>query len=177
MKIEIKNRFSGSVVFSTEADTLKIAVTAALIAEANLSEAYLSGADLSEANLSEANLSGADLSEANLSGANLSGANLRGADLSEANLSGANLRGVYLSGADLRGANLRRANLDYASWPLKCGGTNVKIDARTSCQLIYHAFNQDHLDPEIRRMLEPVRALAERFVSEFRKDATPVRKD
>ncbi len=60
--IEIRCRFTGTVLFSVNANTL--------------SGANLSGADLSGANLSGANLSGADLSGADLSGANLSGANL-----------------------------------------------------------------------------------------------------
>ena len=96
MRIEIKNRWSGEIIFSIEADTWRFAVEAAIKAKANLSwanlsRANLSGADLSGANLSWANLSGADLSKANLSGADLSWANLSWADLSRANLSRANL--------------------------------------------------------------------------------------
>ncbi len=60
--IEIKNRFTGEVIFSVD-----------------------------RANLQWANLSGADLQGANLWGANLREANLRGADLREADLRGANL--------------------------------------------------------------------------------------
>ena len=76
MKIEIKHRFSGAVLFSCEAENMKIAVKLAIEAKANLSWAKLSGANLSGADLSGADLSGANLSWANLSGANLSGANL-----------------------------------------------------------------------------------------------------
>jgi hypothetical protein len=78
LKIEIKNRFSGSVIFSHEAinNTIAITLVAALAAGANLYGADLSGA----------NLYGADLYGADLYGANLSGANLYGADLSDANL-------------------------------------------------------------------------------------------
>ena len=135
MKIEIKHRFNGAVLFSCEADSMKIAVKLAIEAKANLSDADLSGANLSRANLSEANLSRANLSGANLSGADLSGAylsdadlsgaylsdadlsraNLSGANLSEANLSRANLSGAYLSDADLSRANLSRANLSEAN--------------------------------------------------------------
>src|SRR3990167_4985107 len=82
MKFEIKNRWSGKLIFSVEAENWRFAVEAAIKSEANLS-----GANLSGANLSWADLSGADLSGANLSGANLSGANLLGADLLGANLS------------------------------------------------------------------------------------------
>jgi hypothetical protein len=93
MKIEILNRFNGSVLFShdVEGNTLAITVMAAIKSDADLSDANLSGANLSDADLIDANLRYANLSDANLSDANLSGANLRGADLSDANLSGANL--------------------------------------------------------------------------------------
>lgn len=47
MKFEIKNRWSGELIFSIETDTWKLAVEAAIKAKANLSKA-----DLSEANLS-----------------------------------------------------------------------------------------------------------------------------
>ncbi len=53
-KIEIKNRWSGEVLFSAEAETLKAACEAAIKAGA-----YLYGANLSRANLSRADLSGA----------------------------------------------------------------------------------------------------------------------
>ncbi len=122
MKIKILNRWSGSVLFSIETDTWKLAVEAAVkgganLCGANLRGADLRGADLCEADLRGANLCGANLCEADLRGAdlceaaNLCGANLREADLRGADLCGANLRGANLCGADLRGANLRGANL------------------------------------------------------------------
>ena len=77
MKIEIKHRWSGEILFSAEAESFPFAVEMAI---------------KSKASLSRANLSGASLSRADLSGANLSGADLYGADLSRANLSRA--RGV-----------------------------------------------------------------------------------
>ena len=137
MKIEIKNRWSGRVIFTHETDgnTVALTVKAALAASvslrcanlrcANLSGANLRCADLSDADLSGANLRCADLSGAylrcaDLSGAYLSGANLRDADLSGANLRCADLSGAYLrcadlSGADLSGANLRDADLSGAN--------------------------------------------------------------
>jgi hypothetical protein len=129
MKYEIRNRFSGSVIFTAETKSFKLAVEMAVktganlsganLYGANLSRAYLSGADLSRANLSgadlsRANLFGADLYGANLSGADLYGANLYGADLSRADLSGADLSRANLSGADLSRANLSGADLSRA---------------------------------------------------------------
>jgi len=81
MRIEIKHRFNGSVLFSCEAVSMKIAVKLAIEA----------GADLSGADLSRANLSGADLSRANLSWADLSRADLLRADLLRANLDYTNI--------------------------------------------------------------------------------------
>ena len=71
MKFEIKSRWIGDVLFSTEADSLRLAVEAAV----------KSGANLSRANLSEADLRGADLR-----GANLRGADLYGSDASQLTL-------------------------------------------------------------------------------------------
>ena len=93
--IEIKNRFTGSVKFTSEKTTIKEAV---IDNKFNLRGADLPEADLSGANLRGADLSEADLREADLSEADLSGANLHGADLSGANLSGANLRGAKFYG-------------------------------------------------------------------------------
>ncbi len=47
MKFEIKNRWSGELIFSIETDSWKLAVEAAIKAKADLSEANLSEADLS----------------------------------------------------------------------------------------------------------------------------------
>ena len=99
MKFEIQHRFSGAVLFSVEADSLKLCVEAAVKRGAYLSGAYLSGSNLSKATLLEAYLS-----EAYLSGSDLSGANLSKATLLEADLSGANLSKATLLGADLSGA-------------------------------------------------------------------------
>ena len=63
MPFEIKNRFSGAVLFSLETESFKLCVEVAVKSGANLYDADLSGANLSGANLSRANLSGADLSE------------------------------------------------------------------------------------------------------------------
>jgi uncharacterized protein YjbI with pentapeptide repeats len=114
--IEIKNRFTGNVIFSYHHVDNTIAITLSLAAsqQVNLSGASLSGADLSRADLSGADLSRADLSRADLSGADLSGANLYGSKLSKADLSGASLSGADLSETDLSGADLSRADLSKA---------------------------------------------------------------
>jgi uncharacterized protein YjbI with pentapeptide repeats len=123
--MKILNRFTNSVIFECEANTIKETVEAAVKQGVSLRDANLSGADLRNANLSGADLSGADLRYADLRNANLSGAYLSGADfngahfsganLARANLSGANLRYADLSGADLSGADLRGASLNDAN--------------------------------------------------------------
>jgi hypothetical protein len=128
--IEIKNRYTGSVIRTVDAEDLYGAnLYGANLYGANLSGANLYGANLSGANLSGANLSDADLSGADLSCANLDSANLRYADLSGADLSGANLSGANLSGANLSGANLSGANLDSASAIVCAGAFAVEPDA------------------------------------------------
>ena len=68
MKLEIKCRYTDSVLFEHDAkdNSIKIAVTAAVEKKVSLSGAYLSGAYLSGAYLSGAYLSGAYLSGAKL---------------------------------------------------------------------------------------------------------------
>jgi len=103
VEIEIKNRFTGKILFEFETENNTILKT--------LKEAIMRDADLRGADLRGADLRGADLSDANLRGAYLRGADLRGADLRGADLSDANLRDADLSGADLRGADSSDANL------------------------------------------------------------------
>jgi Family of unknown function (DUF5758)/Pentapeptide repeats (8 copies) len=101
VKIQIKHRFNGSVLFETDAETIGAAVAAAIAAKANLRYANLSSANLRYADLSYANLSYADLSYADLSYADLRYANLSSANLRYANLSSANLSSASLSSANL----------------------------------------------------------------------------
>ena len=131
IKIEIKNRWTGNILFEylSENNTIKKTV----------SEAIKSGADLRGADLCGASLCGADLCGASLCGANLCGASLR-----EADLRGADLRGANLRGANLRGANLCGAKGAYMACPTdgsfigwkKASGYIVKLqipeDARRS---------------------------------------------
>ncbi|RLC33189.1 pentapeptide repeat-containing protein, partial [Candidatus Shapirobacteria bacterium] len=79
MKIEIKSRWTGIVLFEVEAGSLKIALELGVKQDADLSGAYLKDADLRGADLI-----GADLSGAYLRSAELSGAVIKGADISNA---------------------------------------------------------------------------------------------
>ena len=90
VKIEIKNRWTGDILFSSTKETIREAVI----------EAVAKGANLKGANLKGAYLEGAYLKYTDLKGANLKGANLEGADLKGADLKGANLKGANLKGAD-----------------------------------------------------------------------------
>ena len=119
IKISIKNRWTGSILFeySSVDNTLAKTVTEALKGGAYLRGAYLRGADLRNADLRGANLSVADLSVADLRVADLRVADLRGADLRGADLRGADLRDADLRGADLRGADLRDAKGTYMACP------------------------------------------------------------
>jgi hypothetical protein len=129
IKIEIKNRFTGSVIFTYEKEnaTIKEAVLKALKEGANLRGADLYGDDLEDANLRGANLYGADLRVANLRDADLRGANLEGADLY-----GADLRGADLYGADLRGAkNKEQAFIPmFCKWSHAIIGDKIKIGCK-----------------------------------------------
>jgi len=81
MEIEIKNRFTGSIILCGEYESIK---------------------ECLEKNR------GADLRGADLRGADLRGAYLRGADLRGADLEGADLEGAYLEGADYNGEKLEK---------------------------------------------------------------------
>ena len=113
IKIEIRNRWTGSVVFeyTKEGNTITETVLDAIRRGANLRDANLRGANLCDANLRDANLCDADLCDANLCGAYLCGADLYGADLCDADLRDADLRDANLRGANLRDADLRDADL------------------------------------------------------------------
>ena len=120
IKISIKNRWTGSILFeySSVDNTLAKTVLEALKGDANLRGANLCGANLRGADLRGANLCYANLCYANLCYANLCGANLCYADLCYADL----------CGADLRGANLRYANL--------CGAKGTYIACPTDGSFI-----------------------------------------
>ena len=99
MKIEIKDRDTGEVLFSHECENNTVKITLIKAIEEN-----------------------ADLWNANLRDANLRNANLRNADLRDADLRDADLRDADLRNADLRDANLRDAdNIEKAKGvPMYC---------------------------------------------------------
>ena len=131
IKIEIRNRWTGSVVFEYTKEGNTITET---VLDAIRRDTDLYGADLCNA----------DLRGSNLRGSNLCGSNLCDANLRDVDLRGANLCGADLYGADLRGANLRDAKGCYLSCPTegsfigwkKASGHIVKLripeDARRS---------------------------------------------
>ena len=115
MKLEIKHKESGAVIFShaQENNSMKITLGAAVKANARLR--------------------GANLRGANLYGADLYGANLRGADLRGADLSGADLYGADLRGATCGPATLQKGLLQVLGkyWPIYIFDAHIKI----GCQL------------------------------------------
>ena len=143
MKHEIKNRFTGEVLFSCEVPEgmesgmiARHAVETAIAQDANLQDANLWGVNLEDANLRGVNLWGANLQDANLEDANLQDANLWGANLRGANLEDANLWDANLQDANLRGANLRGAKnapliITGLRWAVYISGTG---NMRIGCQ-------------------------------------------
>ena len=113
MQFEIKNRFTGKLIFECETTSWKLAVELAIKSYANLCSANLCYADLRSANLSSADLRYADLSSANLRSANLCSANLCSADLSSADLcSVKNDLWAVLTCAPKEAQGLRQAIID-----------------------------------------------------------------
>ena len=123
LKIQIKSRLTGSVLFEYEKENNTIRDT---LNEAVKNRAYLRGADLRDADLRYADLGGAYLGDADLRDADLRDAYLRGAYLGDADLRGAYLGGADLHYADLRGADLRDAK-EIPFIPLACPSAGAFI--------------------------------------------------
>ncbi len=109
--MKILNRWTLSIIFENEKETIKETVV-----DANLRGANLIGADLRGADLSDA-----ELSDANLSGANLRNADLRGADLRGANLIGANLIGAVGNKKELRTMQIETYSISFTKDVLQIG--------------------------------------------------------
>ena len=71
MKIEIKHHWTGAVLFSTDAESLKDALDKAVTSGSNLRGCDLRGSSLSYSDLRGCDLRGCDLSYSNLSGSDL----------------------------------------------------------------------------------------------------------
>ena len=138
---EIKNRWTGEVLFSCE---IPDGMESGMIARHAVETAIAEDANLRDANLGDANLGGA-----NLGGANLWGANLRDANLGDANLGGANLGGANLWGANLRDAKNAPLIIPTLRWLVCINGFGYM---RIGCQ--NHKVEQwkAFTDQEISRM-------------------------
>ncbi len=140
-KYEIKNRFTGEVLFSCD---IPEGMESGMIARHALETAIADGANLQCANLDGANLEGA-----NLEGANLRDANLQCANLQCANLWGANLWGANLEGANLEGAKNALVIISGLRWTVHISGTGMM---RIGCQNHSVEAWKNFTDEEIKSM-------------------------
>lgn len=113
-----------------------------------------------KANFDNFNLSGMTFTGANLEGARFFGSTLISADFRSANLKNCNFRHCDLRNADFREADLRGALLDFSSFPLWCGGTRFKTDARLVAQVLAHLCSLD-VPPEVRAELDKILPFAQ----------------
>ena len=105
MKIDIKQRFTGAVKFTTEIEAPEDAPASVKMRLAVL------GAIENKVDLSRSDLSGCDLSDCDLSGSDLIDCDLSGSDLSRSNLSDCDLFRSNLTDCDLFRSNLRDCDL------------------------------------------------------------------
>lgn len=110
---QVKHRYTGEILFSGAAQSMKALVEAATALGVDLSYADLGGLDLSGARLVAGRFNGASFDKTNLAAADLSGAQLRQTSLMAAELVGALCCGTDLYGADLTQCNM--AHIDGAS--------------------------------------------------------------
>ena len=157
MKFEIKNRYTGAVLFTADVpeDT-----ESGLIARVALEQAVKARADLAGAYLADANLAGAYLADANLADANLADANLAGANLADANLADANLAGAYLARANLARAylaglrgiwgasgNLREVKaIQCDTWPVTYTATHMQIGCQMHALEAWWSFTDEQIN-------------------------------
>ena len=118
MKIEIKHKFTGAVIFAYEKenntikDTVEEAVRLNVSLEyANLENSNLQNCDLENCKLQNANLQNCDFRNSNLAYSYLEYANLQNCDLRYANLKNADLKNSNLEYCNLKNCNLQNCNL------------------------------------------------------------------
>ena len=121
---KIKDRYSGRVLFETEAETLRDALEEAVELQVKLTCADLRNADLG----------GACLAQAQLSNADFSGANLFNATLWKATLIGTRFCNVDLRSSNIKYANLKKAVLQNSELICTCflGSNLTQADLRSS---------------------------------------------
>jgi len=128
MEFDIKNRFTGDVLFTAEIDANEDTPRSVKVGLA-VQWGFKRGANLGDAYLCGAYLGGADLRGARLSGADLGGADLRGAYLRGAYLGDADLRGADLGGADLVDGGQRSDGYRFIGW-IKDGVLQIRAGCR-----------------------------------------------
>lgn len=118
MFVDIKNRYTGEIIYSDEVPNaphypcaLGQVIETAVREGVDLSEADLRAANLAYADLRGAMMNGADVSSCNFTGADLRGADLRNAKLRNAKFKSAVLFETLLDGAEVlhaKGGNIRK---------------------------------------------------------------------
>lgn len=117
--VEIKNKFSDRVIFSTDAKSWaevfrKASEKKVSLKEANLRGANLENADLRDLDLSSADLTGVNFKDANLVNVDFSNARLIGANFQKTTLDKVNFTKAYLSSSNFTGASGKWAMLQDA---------------------------------------------------------------
>ena len=119
IKIEIKNRFTGKIIFEYEKENNTISETIKEFIKKEI-ESGKSNCDLSNSNLRNCDLSNCDLRNCNLSNCDLSNSNLRNCDLSNCDLRNSNLRKRYIQIASI-GSKKRMTTYCYEDDVIWCG--------------------------------------------------------
>lgn len=114
MKVAIKHRKTGDVLFEYTTPGSKHVSALDVLSFAIKCGADLRGADLSNVNFEQEKQPDSFLFRADLSGADFSGSNLQGMSFSDVDLNGATFRKTLLRGAVFAGVNLQNANMSYA---------------------------------------------------------------
>ncbi len=118
MKIEIKHRYSGQVIFTHEEDnnTPSITLQAAISANTSLDGAYLSNIRFGALDLTNANLSGIICSGVSFSGSNLKNVNFTDAVIEDSYFNYTDLTSANFTNAILKSSCARSAKFDYCNF-------------------------------------------------------------